>query len=90
MKKTRYLDDLPPGPLRDHVAECAEEMGVDWPTPVSNERTLTYKGRTIEVWFEETGSVFAWKAFVKGIGTRSGASDDEAIAEIKAAVDTAE
>ena len=66
---TKFLDDLPPGKLRDHVRECAEEMGEDWPTPISNDRSFTYQGRTVDIWYEETGSVFAWKAFCKGIGT---------------------
>ena len=87
MMKSRVLDDLPPGPLRDHVQECAEEMGIDWPISISNERTILHRKRTIEVWYEETGSVFAWKAFVKGLGTFSGAGDDEAIDAAKAAID---
>ena len=87
MRQTRYLDDLPPGPVRDHIQECADETGEEWPTPVSNERTEEHAGRTIKVWFEEGGSVYAWKAFVKGLGTYSGASDGEAIAKAKAAID---
>lgn len=86
MTKTRFLDDLPSCPLRDHVQECADEMGVDWPTPVSNERSVLYRGRTIDVWYEESGSVYAWKAFVKGLGTFSGAGDEEAIDGAKAAI----
>ena len=87
MSKTRFLDDLPAGALRDHVAECAAEMGVDWPTAVSHERKIRYHGKTIELWYDENGSVYAWKAFVMGLGTSSGASDDEAIAGAKSKID---
>jgi len=62
-------------------------MGIDWPTPVSNERYIPHGGRTIHLYYEEGGSVFAWKAFVQGIGTFSGAGDDEAIDAAKAAID---
>lgn len=62
MARTRMLD-MPPGPARDHIAECAAEMGREWPVPISRERRIPYRGHTIEVYFEETGSVYAWKAF---------------------------
>lgn len=68
-----------PKSVMDHLAECAEEMGEEFPTPISNKRKISYKGRTIEVWFEETGSVYAWKAFIAGFGTFSGVSEEEAI-----------
>ena len=53
MQPTRFLDNLPPGKLRDHVQACADESGVDYPTPISNERTISHGGRAIDVWFEE-------------------------------------
>ena len=87
MKKTRFLDSGLYPAAEKHIAECAEEMGVDCPIPVTNERKIDYKGRTIEVWYEETGSVYAWKAFVMGLGTFSGAGDDEAINKAKAKID---
>lgn len=58
-------------------------MGIETQVPVSHERRLRYRGHEIEIWFDERGSVFAWKAFAKGIGTVSGMSEAEAITDMK-------
>jgi len=71
----------------DHVRECAEEMGVEWPPVRSHERKISFEGREIELWYDEdSNSPFAWKAFVRGIGTSSGASDEEAVDGAKAKI----
>ena len=38
-----------PKSVMDHLAECAEEMGEEFPTPISNKRKISYKGRTISL-----------------------------------------
>ena len=77
------LENGLPKSVMDHLAECAEEMGEEFPTPISNKRKIRYNGRVIEIWFEETGTVYAWKAFVSGLGTFGGISEEEAIARAK-------
>ena len=74
--------------LQQHILECAEESGVDYPPVNTNRRKLTYKGHTIKVWYNEnSASVFAWNAFTFGIGTAIGASNEEAIQKIKNKID---
>lgn len=73
--------------LIKHLKECAAEMGIEWPAPVSHERKMAYRDRDIEIWYDESGSIFAWKAFVYGIGTSSGASEEEAVERAMARID---
>jgi hypothetical protein len=83
----RHLDTGLPATIERHFAELADETGEEWPTPISNESHMVYRGRTIEIWFEETGSVYAWKAFCRGFGTFSGIDNGQAIASAMRAID---
>jgi len=75
--------------IQKHIRECAEEMGIDWPIPTSRERKIRYRGRTIEVYFTEDGRLYAWKAFVMGLGESSGINESEAIDGAKKRIDNA-
>lgn len=82
--KTTVYDptaSLPPA-ARDHVRECAREMGIDHCQYHSCEQTIKLPdGRACEVWYDEdSSSPYAWRAFVAGVGTKNGASREEAIA----------
>ncbi len=70
-----------PAAARAHLREVAAESGVDHCEYRSCEKAITLAdGRACEVWYDEgSGSPFAWRAFVAGVGTRSGASREEAI-----------
>lgn len=71
-----------PEPARSHLREIAAESGVDHCEYRSHERAVTLPdGRTCETWYDEDASsaLSAWKAFIAGVGTRSGASLEEAI-----------
>lgn len=72
-----------------HIAECAEEMGVDLNQYFSREEKENYKSYTIESWYDENAnSAFsAWQAFAMGIGTFSRSCREEAIQEIKERID---
>lgn len=77
------LTGLPPA-IRDHLAEIADESGVETTEYRSNEREFLVYGRKIETWYDEDApsSFSAWKAFTMGVGTFSGASVEEAIARL--------
>ncbi len=86
MNKTTVYDPTAslPAAARDHVRECAEEMGEDFREYLSCEAKINLPdGRICESWYnEDSASVYAWQAFIMGIGTCSGASREEAIAEV--------
>lgn len=71
-----------PKALAEHIRQCAYESGVDHCEYHSCERSFTLPdGREVESWYEESSaSPYAWRAFVKGIGTRSGLSREDAVA----------
>jgi len=49
----------------------------------SHKSVRHYKGHVIESWYDEdSASALAWHAFIAGIGSRSGASREEAVASI--------
>ena len=79
MKTT--VTDLSGG--NQHLREIAEESVIDHLSYSSNEKTVKVDGREIETWYDEdSSSPFAWKAFIKGVGTKSGLSREEAIANV--------
>src|SRR5688572_23405087 len=80
---TRIIDNTSkfPASLRSHLRECAFESGVDHLQYVSCEQADRLPdGRIVETWYDEDANcaLFAWKAFVYGVGTKSGASRSEA------------
>lgn len=79
--KTRVVDNS--GGCQ-HIRDCADESGVDYLSYQSCERKQVIKGVTVESWYDEDAShpLWAWKAFVMGVGTGSGASREEAIDDI--------
>jgi len=81
--KTTVYDPAASFPAATHLRACAEEAGIDPLEYHSNESKITLPdGRVCEVWYDEdSSSPYAWRAFVMGVGTRSGCSRDEAIAE---------
>jgi hypothetical protein len=94
-KRAGFYDDITDNPrkkntkdtLERHLREMADETGVEWPVS-SDERKIPYKGRVIEVWYNQaSASPWAWTAWVKGIGESIGTSEEEAIIEAKAKVD---
>jgi hypothetical protein len=86
MHKTTVYDPTAgfPAPAREHLRECARESGEDYCEYHSCERTDTLPdGRIVESWYDEgPGSAFAWRAFIHGVGTRSGESREAAIANV--------
>ena len=67
--------------LRKHIEETAFESGIDLEeeSTVSHEETRTFADLPpIETWYEEREIWQPWKAFLAGIGTRSGWSAEEA------------
>ena len=79
MKTT--VTDLSGG--NQHLREIAEESVIDHLSYSSNEKTVKVDGREIETWYDEdSSSPFAWKACIKGVGTKSGLSREEAIANV--------
>lgn len=68
-----------------HIREIAEESGVDYISYRSHETKGVIDGVEYEIWYDEdSSSPFAWKAFIKGYGTSSGLSPDDALgSEIK-------
>ncbi len=68
-----------------HLMECAEETGIDTEDYFSGEKKEKYLNYEIESFYDENSnsSFSAWKAFAKGIGTKSAPSREEAIAEMK-------
>ena len=86
MKKTTIVYDSTatfPRAAREHLRECAAEMGIDPLEYRSCEETvILLDGRKCEVWYDEnSSSPWAWKAFAMGVGTKSGTSREDAIAQ---------
>lgn len=84
--KTTVYDPLAsfPPAARQHLRECAEEMGIDPLEYRSHEEIVILPDgiRKCEVWYDEdSSSPWAWKAFVLGVGTRSGTSREDALAQ---------
>jgi hypothetical protein len=79
MKKTTVID-LSGG--NQHIRDIAEESGMEWLSYRSSEETSVHSGHTVESWYDEDASSGwdAWKAWIKGVGTRSGPSREDAIA----------
>ena len=74
--------------LYKHLQECADEAGEELFDTLTHPRTLEYKGRTIEVYYNENRC--RWFAWTQGIGESTGGiygDDDRAIAEAKAKID---
>jgi len=79
MKTT--VTDLSGG--NQHLREIAEESGIDHLSYSSCEKTVKANGQEIETWYDEdSSSPYAWKAFIKGVGTKSGLSREEAIENV--------
>ena len=67
--------------LRKHIEEIAFESGIDLEeeSAVSHEERHTLADLPpIETWYQESGVWEPWKAFLAGVGTRSGWSAEEA------------
>lgn len=66
----------------DHIREIAEESGVDLDeeNATSCERSIIVPGypHPIETWYQESAIWQPWRAFIKGYGTYSGWSAQEA------------
>lgn len=76
--------------LSKHLQECADEAGEELVETLTNQRNVEYRGRTIEVYYNENRC--RWYAFVMGIGDSTGGihGDDEgAIEAAKAKIDKA-
>ena len=69
------------------LQDLADEAGEELNECLTNKRTIKYKGRNIEVYYNEHRC--RWYAFVMGIGDHSSAdgSDDGAIERAKRAIE---
>lgn len=78
MNKTSIID-LSGGD--SHIREIAEESGINYLEYHSNEKIIERAGYKVEVWYDEdaNSALSAWGAFIAGIGSKHGASEDEAI-----------
>jgi len=67
-----------------HVRAIAEESGLDWMACHSNEKTATVEGFQVETWYDENSSsaYSSWCAFIKGVGTCSAISVEQATTEV--------
>ncbi len=67
-----------------HLQEIAAESGIDHLSYLSCEETIKFEGGEIQTWYDEdSSSPFAWKAFIKGVGTKSGLSREEAVENVR-------
>lgn len=71
--------------LLKHLQECARESGVDLTECHTSQRTVTYRGHAIEVYYDE-GSCM-WRAFVMGLGEQSHFFEYAVTDAAKAAID---
>jgi len=78
MNKTSIID-LSGG--NSHIQEIAKESGLDYLEYHSNEKIVEHAGYKVEVWYNEDASspLSAWGAFIQGIGTKTAASEEDAI-----------
>lgn len=66
-----------------HIREIAAESGIDHLAYHSNEGKMQINGQEIEFWYDEdSASAYAWHAWIKGVGSRSGTSKEGAIESI--------
>jgi len=78
MSKTSVID-LSGGD--SHIREIAEESGINYLEYHSNEKIVERAGYKVEVWYNEdaNSALSAWGAFIAGVGSKTAASEDEAI-----------
>ena len=64
-----------------HIREIAEESGIDFLSYHSHEKTEIHHGYEVETWYDEDASsaLSAWGAFIKGVGSCSAESKEQAI-----------
>lgn len=66
-----------------HLRDIAAESGIDYLSYFSCEKKIKVEDSEIETWYDEdSASPYAWKAFIKGVGTRSGLSREDAIKSV--------